>query len=163
MQMRYSALFLLSALMPAAIAHARTPACSPAADTTLRTSEDTCLQAHVFDVVTIAGGTRFLDLCSPDTQDDACHVSVVSYGKDRKQVGDLEAMRGKDVSIRGALQKYNGRYVLVLNEERQFHGGAARFAPDQRLLRGTSAEGGEDHSPELRVNFHHRGKKLEKE
>ncbi len=161
--MRYSALFLLSALMPAAIAHARTPACSPAADTTLRTSEDTCLQAHVFDVVTVPGGTRFLDLCSPDTSDDACHVSIVSYGKDRKQVGDLEAMRGKDISIRGALQNYNGRYVLVLNEARQLRGGAARFAPDQRLLRGTSAESSEDRSPELRVNFHHRGKKLENE
>ncbi len=161
--MRYSALFLLSALMPIAIAHARTPSCSPAADTTLRASEDTCLQAHVFDVVTVPGGTRFLDLCSPDTSDDACHVSIVSYGKDRKQVGDLEAMRGKDISIRGALQSYNGRYVLILNEERQFHGGTARFAPDQRLLRGTSAESGEDHSPELRVNFHHRGKKLENE
>lgn len=161
--MRFSALFLLSTLMPAAIAHAHTPACTPAADTTLRASEDTCLQAHVFDVVTVSGGTRFLDLCSPDTPDDACHVSIVSYGKDRKQVGDLEAMRGKDISIRGALQNYNGRYVLVLNEERQLRGGAARFAPDQRLLRGTSAESGEDKSPELRVNFHHRGKKLENE
>ena len=163
MQMRYSALFLLSALMPAAIAHARTPACSPADDARLHSSEDICLQAHVFDIVTVAGGTRFLDLCSPDTSDDACHVSVVSYAKDRKQVGDIEAVRGKDISIRGALQNYNGHYVLVLNDERQLRGGAAHFTPDPRLLRSTSAESGEDKSPELRVNFHHRGKKLERE
>ena len=161
MQMRYSALFLLSALVPAA--YARVPSCSSADDASLHASEDTCLRAHVFDVVTVPGGTRFLDLCSPDTSDSACRVSVVSYPKDAKQVGDLEGMRGKDIAIRGAVQNYNGRYVLVLNDERQLRGGAARFAPDPRLLRGTSAEGGEDNSPELRVNFHHRGKKLEKE
>ncbi len=161
--MRYAALFLLSALLPAAIAHARTPACLPTENVSLRPSEDTCLQAHVFDVVTVPGGTRFLDLCSPDTADDACRVSVVSYAGDRKHVGDLETIRGKDISIRGAMQNYNGRYVLILNDERQLHGGAAHFTPDPRLLRRTSAESGEDRSPELRVNFHHHGKKLEKE
>jgi hypothetical protein len=163
MQMRYSALFLLSACLPVAIAHARTPVCSSADDSHLRASEDTCLQAHVFDVVTVPGGTRFLDLCSPDVSDSGCRFSVVSYPADARQVGDLEAVRGKDISIRGAVQNYNGRYVLVLNDQRQLRGGAARFAPDPRLFRSTSAEDAAGNIPQLRVNFHHRGKKLEKE
>jgi hypothetical protein len=158
--MRFSALFMLSALLPAVAAHARAPACSPAgAD--LHAASDACIAAHVYDVVTVQEGTRFLDLCSPDTSDDACHISIVSYKKDTKHVGDLESFRGKDITIRGALQIFDGRYVLVLNDPRQFHGGVPRFTPDPRLAHGSPSEYSEsDDAKELRVNFHHHGRKL---
>lgn len=161
--MRLSALFILLAALPAVQAKARAPICS-SADGALHASSDACIAGHVYDVVTVAGGTRFLDLCSPDTPDESCHVSIVSYKQDRPEVGDLEAFRGKDISVRGALQVFDGRYVVVLNDQRQLHGGAARFTPDPRLMRGYAADGGEaENAPELKVNFHHRGKKLEKE
>jgi hypothetical protein len=159
--MRLSALFILTAILPAAAAHARDLTCTPA-DNTLHTSADTCLAAHVYDVVTVTGGTRFLDLCSPDIPDESCHLSIVSYKKDSRQVGDLTAFRGKDISIRGAVQKFDGRYVIVLNDQRQFHGQPARFIPDPRLLRNSPGEEDQDpNAQELRVNFHHHGRKLE--
>jgi hypothetical protein len=161
--MRFSALFILSALLPAVIAQAGVPACSPAEDS-LHASTDACVTGHVFDIVTVAGGTRFLDLCSPDTPDNACHFSIVSYRKDSRQVGNLESLRGKDISIRGALLSHDQRLVLILSDQRQLHGGAPRFTPDARLVHGLSTEGHDtDQNDELRVNFHHHGRKLEKE
>jgi hypothetical protein len=153
---------MLSAILPAVSGHARVPVCTPA-EGKLHPASDACIAGHVFDVVTVEGGTRFLDLCSPETPDEACHISIVSYKKDRPQVGDLEAFRGKDISIRGPLQAFDGRYVLVLNDARQFHGEAARFIPDPRLVHPTSEEDGEADAKELRVNFHHHGRKLEHE
>jgi hypothetical protein len=161
--MRFSALFMLSALLPAVTAQARVPACS-STEATLHASTDACVTGHVFDIVTVEGGTRFLDLCSPDTPDNACHFSIVSYRKDSRKVGDLEQLRGKDIAIRGALLSHDQRLVLVLNDQRQLHGGVPRFTPDARLVHGLSTEGGDTvENDELRVNFHHHGRKLEKE
>jgi hypothetical protein len=158
--MRLSALFVLSAILPALPAGARSPVCSPA-DVNLHVASDACIAAHVYDVVKVQGGTRILDLCSPDTADEACHLSVVSYKRDSKQVGDLEVFRGKDISIRGAVQAFNGHFVLVLNDARQFHGAPARFAPDPRLVHPSSEEDGEpEDAKDFRVNFHHHGRKL---
>jgi len=157
--MRISVLFFLLPLLAATSARARVPVCLPAA-TELHATTDACIAGHVFDVVTVPGGTRFLDLCSPDTPDEECRISIVSYPKDSRQVGDLAALRGKDIQVRGAVESFQGRFVVVLNDERQFHGAPARFRPDPRLLRGSSSEEGDNDPPELRVNFHHHGRKL---
>ena len=163
-QMRYSALFFLLAMLPALPGAAASPACSPLDDGALRAARDTCVSGHVYDVVTVENGTRFLDLCSPETADAQCRFSVVSYGADKRVVGDLEQFRGKDVEIRGAVQHFGQHYLMVLNDERQFHHGAAQFRPDPRLLSGFSAEDARpQNAPELKVNFHHHGKKLERQ
>jgi hypothetical protein len=159
-----SALFFILATLPALPAVARVPACTPVDDGVLRTSRDACISAHVYDVVTIPNGTRFLDLCSPETADAQCRFSIVSYSADKTSVGDLDQFRGKDVEIRGTVQLFGQRYLMVLNDERQFHRGQAHFRPDPRLLSGFSAEDSQaQDAPELRVNFHHHGKKLEHE
>ena len=162
-QMRYSALFFSLAMLPVLQAAGASPACSPLDDGILRASRDACVSAHVYDVVTVENGTRFLDLCSPETADAQCHFSIVSYGADRRVVGDLEQLRGKDVEVRGGVQRYGQRYLMVLNNERQFHHGSPEFRPDPRLLSGFSAEDSQQNAPELKVNFHHHGKKLERE
>jgi hypothetical protein len=162
--MRISVLFFLLATLPALPAAARTPTCAPVDDGGLRTSHDVCVSAHVYDVVTVENGTRFLDLCSPDVSDAECRFSIVSYSADRHSVGDLDQFRGKDVEIRGVVERYGPRFLMVLNDERQFHHGAAQFRPDPRLLSGFSAEDSQPrNAPELKVNFHHHGRKLEKE
>ena len=163
-QMRYSALFFVLASLPALPGYASSPACAPVDDGALRASRDACVSAHVYDVVTIENGTRFLDLCSPETADAQCRFSVVTYRDDKRSVGDLEKFRGKDVEIRGTVQHFGERYLMVLNDQRQFHHGAAQFRPDPRLLSGFSAEDSlPNDAPELKVNFHHHGKKLERE
>ena len=34
-------------------------------------NKDVCVTAHVYDVVQLPDGTRFLDVCTPDTTDVA--------------------------------------------------------------------------------------------
>ena len=162
--MRSALLLCLFAACSPLAASAGAPACFQLADSGLRASRDACVFAHVYDVVRVDAGVRFLDLCSPETPDDACHFSVVSYREDSGSVGNLETLRGQDIAIRGPVQSFAGRYFMILNDDRQLHGGAARFRPDPRLLTGFSAEDASPgNAPELRVNFHHHGRKLTRE
>ena len=41
-------------------------------------NKDVCVAAHVYDVVELADGSRFLDVCSPDTSDEQCRFTVMS-------------------------------------------------------------------------------------
>ncbi len=50
-------------------------------------NQDVCIRAHVYEVIELADGTRFLDVCSPETSDAACHFTIVSLREDRKEVG----------------------------------------------------------------------------
>ena len=103
-------------------------------------NKDVCLMAHVYDVIELADGTRFLDLCSPLTTDAECRFTVVSLKGDRKDVGDLEQYRGLDIQLRGTIRPFNTRTEMVLSRERQFHGGSEKFRPNPTLLKGYSAE-----------------------
>ncbi len=95
---------------------------------------------HVYDVVQLSDGTRFLDVCSPDTPDEKCGFTVVSLREDRNEVGELRSYRDADVHIRGMVQSMHGRVGMVLSHSRQFHGGPPRFKPNPRLVRGFNAE-----------------------
>ena len=103
-------------------------------------NKDVCLMAHVYDVIELSDGTRFLDLCSPLTTDSECRFTVVSLNADRKDVGDLEQYRGLDIQLRGTIRPFNARTEMVLSRERQFHGGSEKFRPNPALLKGYSAE-----------------------
>lgn len=72
---------------------ARTPKhCVTAEQATKMLNKDVCISAHIYDVVQLADGTRFLDVCSPDTPDDKCRFTIVSCWDDRKQVGRAESV-----------------------------------------------------------------------
>jgi hypothetical protein len=82
-------------------------------------NQDRCVHAHVYDVVELSDGTRFLDVCPPDIKDDQCRFTLLSLPADRGEMGDLG---------------------IVLSNLRQFHGGPEKFRPNPRLLRGFDAE-----------------------
>lgn len=103
-------------------------------------NKDVCMMAHVYDVIQLSDGTRFLDLCSPLTSDVECRFTVVSLKSDRNDVGDLEHYRGLDIQLRGTIRPFNTRTEMVLSRERQFHGGSEKFRPNPALLKGYSAE-----------------------
>jgi hypothetical protein len=107
-------------------------------------NKDLCISAHIYDVVQLEDGTRFLDVCSPQTPDDQCRFTVVSPWEDRNTVGDLAGYRDKDVAIRGTVQAMNGRSGMVLSHSRQFSGGPPRFRPNPLLARGF---GGDESRP----------------
>ncbi|MGD0911594.1 MAG: hypothetical protein ABR928_06850 [Terracidiphilus sp.] len=103
-------------------------------------NKDVCISAHVYDVVELPDGTRFLDVCSPDTSDDKCRFTVVSLWEDREDVGELRKYRDMNVQIRGLVQSMHGRAGMVLNHARQFNGGPPKFKPNPMLARGFNAE-----------------------
>jgi hypothetical protein len=102
--------------------------------------KDVCISAHVYEVVELPDGTRFLDVCSPQTPDDQCRFTVVSLAEDREEVGELRKYRDADVRIRGIVQPMHGRAGMVLSHSRQFYGGPPKFKPNPLLARGFTAD-----------------------
>lgn len=102
--------------------------------------KDVCVNVHVYDVVELPDGTRFLDVCSPDTPDEQCRFTIVSMREDRDEVGELRKFRDADVHLRGIVQPMHGRNGMVLSHARQFYGGPPKFKPNPKLLRGFSAD-----------------------
>ncbi len=136
--MRYSALLYLL-LFPAALTAAERRCVTP--DQALEhLNKDICVAAHVYKVVELSDGTRFLDVCSAETSDEQCRFSIVSRTEDRADVGDLNALRDQDIHIRGTIRPFAGRSELVFSQARQLHGGAEKFRPNPALLAGFSAE-----------------------
>lgn len=111
-------------------------------DAVEHTNKDICITAHVYDVVELADGTRFLDVCSANTPDERCRFTIMSLNADRKDVGELERLRAQDIEIRGIVRPFAGRSEIILSHARQFHGGAEKFRPNPALLHGFSAEDG---------------------
>lgn len=120
--------------------------------------KDICISAHVYDVVQQPDGTRYLDLCSPDTSDEACRFTIVSLWQDRGDVGELNHFRDMDVQVRGIVQPMHGRAGIVLSHSRQFHGGPPKFRPNPRLARGFTAENDRPPVPDPNLRPQGRGR-----
>ncbi len=122
-------------------------------------NKDVCVKAHVYDVVELPDGTRFLDICTPDTPDEQCRFTIVSRKDDREEVGELRRYRGTDVHVRGIVRPMHGRAGLVLSHARQFYGGPPKFQPNPKLLHGFSGDQSRPpiSDPNLRPHGGHRG------
>ncbi|HWE86819.1 MAG TPA: hypothetical protein VG267_17880 [Terracidiphilus sp.] len=119
-------------------------------------NKDICISAHVYDVVELPNGTRFLDLCPPELSDDDCRFTVMSMREDRDTVGELTRYRDANVEIRGIVSPMHGRAGILLSHSRQFSGGPPKFRPNPRLARGFTAE--QDHPPIADPNLRHQGR-----
>jgi hypothetical protein len=124
-----------------ALAFAGTPkTCVMAGQAAQMLNKNICVSAHIYEVVELGDGTRFLDVCSPETPDDKCRFTVISLPEDRADVGDLKKYRDQNVQIRGLVQPMHGRAGMVLSHVRQFYGGPPKFKPNPLLARGFDAE-----------------------
>ena len=130
------ALFL--ALAPH-FAHAKPKPCIPIQDAGQNLNKDICISAHVYDVIELPDGTRFLDVCTPQTSDDACRFTIISPWEDHAEVGELKKYRNMNIQVRGIVQSLHGRAGLVLSHARQFNGGPPKFRPNPLLARGFNA------------------------
>ena len=117
--------------------------------------KDICISAHVYDVVEVSDGTRFLDVCSPETPDENCRFTIVSLSDDRDTVGELNKYRDMNVQVRGIVQPMHGRAGIVLSHARQFSGGPPRFRPNPLLARSFNAE--QSRPPISDPNLHNPG------
>jgi hypothetical protein len=114
--------------------------CVTADEATTLVNKDVCVTAHVYDVVQLPDGTRFLDVCTPETTDEKCKFTIVSLWEDRDDVGELTKYRNMNVQIRGIVRPMHGRAGMVLSHARQFYGGPPKFKPNPLLARGFSAD-----------------------
>jgi len=127
---------LVLALCPA-IGFAGNPKpCVPQAEAQKYLNKDICITAHVYEIVQLSDGTRFLDVCPPETLDAQCQFTIVSLRQDRGDVGELEKFREMNVHIRGLVEPMHGRAGMMLSHARQFYGGPPKFRPNPRLVRG---------------------------
>lgn len=108
-------------------------------------NRDVCVSAHVYDVVELADGTRYLDVCPPAIADADCRFTIVSLKEDQDTVGELSRYRDMDVNVRGVVRPMHGRAGIVLSHARQFAGGPPKFRPNPMLARGFDA--GDDRPP----------------
>jgi hypothetical protein len=115
-------------------------ACVTADEATKLVNKDVCVTAHIYDVVELPDGTRFLDVCTPETPDERCRFTVMSLSEDRDEVGELRKYRNMDVRIRGIVRPMHGRAGMVLSHARQFYGGPPKFKPNPKLMRGFNAD-----------------------
>jgi hypothetical protein len=114
--------------------------CVTADEASLLLNKDVCVTAHIYDVVELPDGTRFLDICTPETSDDKCRFTFVSLRDDRDEVGELRKYRDMDVHVRGIVRSMHGRAGMVVSHARQFYGGPPKFKPNPKLLRGFNAD-----------------------
>jgi hypothetical protein len=136
--MRHVALILLLCSVTAFAKRSKT--CISADEAAKLVNKDVCIEAHVYDVVELQDGTRFLDVCSPQTPDDQCAFTIVSLSEDREEVGELRKYHDVDVHLRGIVQPMHGRSGMMLSHARQFYGGPPKFRPNPKLLRGFTGE-----------------------
>jgi hypothetical protein len=128
-------------LLPCSLAFAGSQKqCISADEATKLVNKDVCVSAHIYDVVELPDGTRFLDVCSPETPDSKCSFTFVSLWEDREDVGELRKYRNLDVQVRGIVRPMHGRAGMLLSHARQFYGGPPKFKPNPKLVRGFNAE-----------------------
>ena len=121
-------------------------------------NKDICVSAHVYDVVELPDGTRFLDVCSADLPDEQCRFTLVSPRADRNDVGDLRRYRDQNIEVRGTVRSMHGRMGIVISHVRQFSGGPEKFRPNPRLLRDFNGQSDRMpvRDPNLASSGHHR-------
>ena len=132
--MRRFALFAI--LWPALALADKSKPCIDPADAGKHLNKDICISAHIYEVVRLEDGTRFLDVCPPDLPDAECRFTILSPRQDWNEVGELEKFRDADVHVRGVVEPMHGRAGMVLSHVRQFYGGPPKFRPNARLARG---------------------------
>ena len=151
-------IWLMLVLCPSILVASPKP-CVTADEASKLVNKDACISAHVYDVVELPDGTRFLDTCAPDTPDEKCRFTIVSLKEDRREVGELRKYRNMDVRVRGIVQPMRGRNGMMLSHARQFYGGPPKFRPNPKLLRGFNGETSKPpiSDPNLRPQGGHRG------
>jgi hypothetical protein len=150
---------LLLAITAVPACAARPKPCVTADDASRMLNKDVCITAHVYEVVELPDGTRFLDICTPETPDERCRFTIVSFWEDRGAVGELSKYRDMNVQVRGIVRSMHGRAGMIVSHVRQFYGGPPKFKPNPRLAHGFTGEQERPplSDPNLRSHGHSRG------
>lgn len=96
--------------------------CIPIHEAGDHVGETKCVKGKVLRIKIGPRGVHFLDFCEDQA---ACPFTVVIFGHDLKDVGDVRRLAGRTIEIRGAVKNYDGRPEIILSRISQINGGAA--------------------------------------
>jgi hypothetical protein len=100
--------------------------CLPIHEAAKHIGETKCITGKVIRVKVGVKGVHFLEFCEDAM---ACPFTVVVFGHDLKDVGDVRRLAGRTIEIRGALKVYDGHPEIILSRISQIEGGAAMIPP----------------------------------
>ncbi|HXJ85653.1 MAG TPA: hypothetical protein VMS18_02450 [Candidatus Binatia bacterium] len=100
--------------------------CVPIHEAAQHVGETKCVSGKVVRVKVGVKGVHFLDFCEDAI---ACPFTVVVFGHDLKDVGDVRRLTGRTIEVRGLLRVYDGRPEIILSRISQIEGGAAMIPP----------------------------------
>ena len=109
---------------PAALAK-----CIPIEEAPRKVGDETCVRGTVVQVNQGKNGTWFLNYCADYRK---CPFTVVVFGKDLRDVGDVRMLTGKTIEVFGKIRLYDGRPEIILRNARQLDGEAAKLLPPPR-------------------------------
>jgi DNA/RNA endonuclease YhcR with UshA esterase domain len=75
-----------------------------------------CVSGTVLHVEEGSSGVTFLNFCPAPR---ACPFTVVVFPDDRRKVGDLRQLEGRQIEINGTIQDYDGRAQIILRHTKQ--------------------------------------------
>lgn len=100
--------------------------CIPIHEAAQHVGEVKCVTGKVLRVRPGNKGVHFINFCEDQL---ACPFSVVVFASDLKDVGDVRALEGRVIEIRGTVKMYEGRPEIILSRISQLSGGAALIPP----------------------------------
>src|SRR5579862_256612 len=100
--------------------------CVSLAEAAKHVGSSQCVIGTVMHVENGSNGTTFLTFC-PEAR--ACAFVVVVFPADRKKVGDIRQLEGRQIEIKGTIQDYEGRPEIVLRRTQQLGEGAFLLFP----------------------------------
>jgi hypothetical protein len=80
-----------------------------------------CVAGRILRVYTSRNGNTFLDFCA---EYKTCPFTSVVFSEDRAKFGDLGALKGRKVELRGLVTEYQGRAEIIIRDQDQI-----RMAP----------------------------------
>lgn len=78
--------------------------------------EQACVAGRVLRVYASKSGNTFLDFCEDYR---SCPFTSIIFASDRSNFGDLTALQGRQVELRGKIQLYHDQPEIVLKEASQ--------------------------------------------
>jgi hypothetical protein len=90
--------------------------CVSFSDAGARVGTTGCVQGRVLRVFTSRAGNTFLDFC-PDYR--RCPFTSVIFAADRGKFGNLNALAGQQVEIRGPITTYEARAEIIIHDPQQ--------------------------------------------
>ncbi|MFY9912874.1 MAG: hypothetical protein WCF22_24130 [Candidatus Sulfotelmatobacter sp.] len=121
---RTSHLAILVSILLAAAAQASD--CLSIGEARQHVGEDKCVTGKVLRVKAGARGAHFVDFCEDQM---SCPFTVVVFGSDLRDVGDVRRLAGHVIEIHGPVKLYDGRAEIILKRVNQLTGGSTLIPP----------------------------------